>query len=226
MSHDFTLVDILTIALVGLSVILAIWRGFIWETLSIFSWAAAVIASVYLGSSAAHYLAHIISPLWLAYVAGYALVFFVVLIPISFASRRLSKGVKDSPIGILDRLLGGVFGLVRGLAIVGALYLVFTAFIPASHQPKPLHDARLLPLMQSSAQVLTSLAPIEWEGVGGWFHKPEDTASPIQNASDISRAPATKTADHQRAERPYGVADRRALDRLIEATGSGGSVKP
>jgi membrane protein required for colicin V production len=226
MSHEFTFVDLLTIVLVGLSMVLAIWRGFIWETLSIFSWAAAVIASVYLGSSAAHYLAHMISPLWLAHIAGYALVFFVVLIPISFASRRLSRGVKDSPIGILDRLLGGVFGLVRGLALVGALYLVFTAFIPVSHQPKPLHDARLLPLIQSSAQVLTSLAPMEWEGVGGWLHQHEDAASPVQNAWDVSRVPATRTAGHQHGEKPYGVADRRALDRLIEATGSGGSVKP
>ena len=226
MSHDFTFVDLLTIALVGLSMILAIWRGFIWETLSIFSWAAAIIASVYLGAPAAHYLAHMISTPWLAYVAGYALVFFVVLIPISLASRRLSAGVKDSPIGILDRLLGAVFGLVRGLAVVGALYLIFTAFIPVSHQPKPLHDARLLPLIQSSAQVLTSLAPMEWEGIGGWLHKHEGEPSPVQNARNVLHAPPRATAGHKHAESPYGVADRRALDRLIEASGSGGSVKP
>src|SRR5690348_9497405 len=224
MSHEFTFVDLLAVAIVSVSMILAIWRGFIWETLSIFSWAAAVLAALYFGMPVTRYLSHMISPLWLAYVAGYALVFLVVLIPISFASYRLSEGVKDSPIGALDRLLGGVFGAVRGLAVVGGLYLLFTLFVPVTQQPKALHDARLLPIIRTSADVLVSLAPSAWH-VGEKLEPHDNPLASAQNASNPHGSLAGSGMP-PRGNRPYGVSDRRALDRLIEATGSGGSVKP
>src|SRR5437868_4643396 len=159
MNHAFTYVDLAAVAIVSVSTILAIWRGFIWETLSIFAWAAAAFASLYFGSPVSHYLSPMVSPWWLAYIAGYGLVFLMVLIPISFASYRLSEGVKDSPIGALDRLLGGAFGAARGFAVVGGLYLLFCVFVPGPDQPKPLREARLLPLIQSSAEILTLLVP-------------------------------------------------------------------
>lgn len=224
MSHEFTFVDLLAVAIVSVSMILAIWRGFIWETLSIFSWAAAVLAALYFGLPVTRYLSHMISPLWLAYVAGYAAVFLVVLIPISFASYRLSEGVKDSPIGALDRLLGGVFGAARGLAIIGGLYLLFGVFVPLAQQPKSLHDARLLPLIQTSADVLVSLAPSAWH-MGEKLEPHDNPLAPAESASNPHGSSAG-TAMRQHGNKPYGVAERRALDRLIEATGSGGSVKP
>ena len=215
MNHAFTFVDLLAVAIVSVSTILAIWRGFIWETLSIFAWAAAAFASLYFGSSVAHYLSPMVSPWWLAIIAGYALVFLLVLIPISFASYRLSEGVKDSPIGALDRLLGAAFGGARGFAVVGGLYLLFSMFVPIQEHPKALRDARLLPLIQSSADILTLLIPERFQRHG--------------NAQDAKIAPHSTAAGaptHIHAVKAYGAADRRALDRLFEATDSGGSVKP
>ena len=223
MMHDFTFVDLATVAIVGVSMVIAIWRGFIWETLSIISWAAAAIAAIYFGSAATHYLAHWISTPWLAYVAGYALVFLIVLIPLSFASYRLSASVKDSPIGLLDRMLGGVFGIARGLVLIGGLYLLFSVFVPPNQQPKPLHDARLLPLIRSSAQVLVSLAPVGWH-IEEKLEPHKDASSPLQSA--VNASGASGKSRRSLADKPYGVSERRALDRLIEATGTGGTVKP
>ncbi|SRR5258706_1992036 len=218
MSLAFTFVDLLTVAIVVVSMILAIWRGFISETLSIFGWAAAAFASLYLGSWVAQILSHMISPWWLAFLSGYALVFLAVLIPISFASFRLSEGVKKSAVGPLDRSLGALFGTVRGLAVVGALYLLFTVFVPTRDQPKPLHDARLLPLIQSSAEALIALAPSDEREAAEQRLKARVAASQAAPAEPVSTTTEAGTRKHSR--KAYGAQDRRALDRLIEATGS------
>src|SRR3984957_16510140 len=79
--------------------------------------------------------------------------------PSSFMIYRFSESVKNSPIGPLDRALGIAFGVVRGLVVIGLVYLAFTYFVPIRQQPRWLTEARLLPLMQSSGQVLLSLVP-------------------------------------------------------------------
>ena len=49
--------------------------------------------------------------------------------------------------------------MVRGLVIVGLAYLAFTYFVPIRKQPDWLTEARLLPMIQSTADVLLSLVP-------------------------------------------------------------------
>jgi membrane protein required for colicin V production len=230
MSLAFTFVDLLTVAVVVVSMVLAVWRGFVSETLSIVAWAAAAFASLYFGSWVAQLLSHMISPWWLAFVSGYALVFLVVLIPISFASFRLSETIRSSAVGPLDRSLGAAFGIARGLAIVGGLYLLFSIFVPIHNQPKPLREARLLPLIQSSAEVLIALAPNR-DRIAAEEHLQAPTEGPVPQAAPPrereSRPAPQRSAGqsaHKRTPRGYGAADRRALDRLIEATG--GTGKP
>src|SRR4249919_1369272 len=82
-----------------------------------------------------------------------------IFIPFAFISHRFSETVKHSPIGPLDRALGIAFGVVRGLVIVGLAYMAFTYFVPIKQHPTALTEARSLPLIQSSAEVLLSLAP-------------------------------------------------------------------
>ena len=117
------------------STIFAIYRGFVAETLSIFAWAAAAFATLYFGPAVVPLARGIFAPPGSALLVGYAAVFLVVLIPLSFMSYRFSEGVKNSPVSALDRALGVAFGVVRGLAIVGIAYLVFSMFVPIRNQP-------------------------------------------------------------------------------------------
>lgn len=219
MSLAFSFVDLLAIVVVLGSAAYATWKGFIAETLSILAWAAAAIASVYFGPWAGERLHGLISADWLATLAGYAIVFIAVFIPLSFGSFRFAQGVRQSPVGPLDRVLGATFGVVRGLALLGIAYLVFTAFVPIRSQPKWLTSARTLPLIQSSSEVLLSLVPV---------HQLPDGAMMLRKAqTQASPPPQGSPADGpKRAKKGYGVGDRRALDRLLEATGNGGSGKP
>ncbi|MEI9991588.1 MAG: CvpA family protein [Rhizomicrobium sp.] len=228
MSLAFSFVDLLVVLVILGSAAYAAWRGFVSETLGIVAWAAAAFASLYLGPWVARLAHSLIATDWIATVAGYAIVFVAVFIPIQFASHRFSEGVKRSPVGPLDRVLGATFGIVRGLAILGIAYLVFTAFVPIHSQPYWLTGARSLPMIQSSAEVLLALVP------------DRDRREPVAPSSgpkptsidDLLRAPAhvahpvhpaAKPDGRKKHKKGYGAQDRHALDRLFEATGSNGS---
>ena len=73
-------------------------------------------------------------------------------------SYRFSEGVQNSPIGAIDRSLGFAFGVIRGLFVVGLAYLAFSMMVPVRTQPEWLTGAHLLPLIQSSSDVILSLA--------------------------------------------------------------------
>jgi len=217
MSLDFTFVDLLAVIIVLGSMGYAIYKGFVAETLSVFAWAAAAFAALYFGPWVTPHMQSLVSTWWIATILAYAAVFLVVFIPLSFASHRFADGVKSSAVGPLDRALGATFGIVRGLAILGFLYIIFSMIVPVHDQPRQLTDARTLPLMQSSAEVLLSIIP--HSGTMGSLQPRDAQAQP----DDLDRL---KTKPEKRHLKGYGARERQALDRLFEATGNGGSVKP
>jgi len=206
-AFHFSYVDVVVVLIVLVSTAYAIWRGFVSETLSIFAWAAAAFAALYFGPLIAPFARGLISPRWLGTVASYVIVFLVVLIPLSFISFRFAQDVHNSPVGALDRSLGGIFGVVRGLAVVGIAYIVFSAFVPVPAQPAWITEAGTLPVIQSSAEVILSLVPDQGVKIGR-----NEIVPPAHKEAAKSVKAHKKT---------YGAADRRALDKLIEATGNG-----
>lgn len=217
MNLDFSWLDVLVVLAIIVSAAYAAYRGFVNETLSIFAWAAAAFATLYFAPALAPFLRARMSPL-VGTLVAYASVFLVVLIPLSFVSFRFSETVRNSPVGALDRVLGFAFGVVRGLAVIGIAYLVFSMIVPVRDHPHWIRDARLLPLIQGSSDVLLALVPNQN------FHETEDSEKPADDAAQSS-APsphsARKSANARHPRKSYGADDRRALDRLIEATGSG-----
>jgi|SRR5579871_2669536 len=214
MNLGLTFVDFLVILILIVSIVFAMWRGFISEVLSILAWALAAFAALYFGPYAVDVLRHVFSSWWLAWLVGYAAMFLVVLIPISFASFRISERVRESAVGPIDRTFGVLFGAVRGLVIVGGLYLVFLHLVPLHEQPASVREARLFPLIRSSAAVLNALVPRQ-------DRLSLDTDTRLHGEADVLNAPMEKsgTATRPHRKKVYGAADRRALDRLIETAG-------
>ncbi|MBU6443525.1 MAG: CvpA family protein [Alphaproteobacteria bacterium] len=212
---SFQFVDLLVVAVILVSAVFAAYRGFVQETLSILAWAAAAFSALYFGPPLGHMLSGAVSP-WVAMLLGYASAFLVVVIPLGFISYRFSENVRRSPVHTLDRSLGFAFGVVRGLVIIGVVYLVFSIFVPVPRQPSWISQARLYPLIQKTGDVLATLVPDQ--GIGGrQLIRPE----PRRAEGRAQTAQPTK-----RPEKTYGVSDRRALDRLIKTTGRDGGHKP
>lgn len=212
---SFSAIDLLVVLTLIVSTALAIWRGFIRETLSVFAWAAAAFATLYFGPHTAGLLRERITTPLVGSLLGYAGVFLLVLIPLSFVAYRFSESVKNSPVGAVDRSLGAAFGVVRGFAVLGLGYLLYSVFVPVPDQPGWVGRARLLPAIQSSSDVLLSLVPARVAG---------RMAAADSNTGPGVPVPRPKPgATNHRTGKSYGAEDRHALDRLIQSTGNGGN---
>ena len=106
-------------------------------------------------------LHNMIAPPWLERLAVLIGIFLLAFIPLAIVSGRLSAKVKSSVAGPVDRLLGRVFGVARGMVIVGIAYIAFGALVPEKNYPATLTNARLFPLIRDTGEVLRSLMPAE-----------------------------------------------------------------
>jgi len=229
---SFHWIDLVVVAVIGASAVFAVYRGFVAESLSIFAWAAAAFATLYFAPAAAPLLGNSMSPV-AGMIVAYVAVFLVVLIPLSFISARFAANVQQSSVGPLDRSLGAVFGIVRGLILIALAYILFTLIVPVKKQPAWVANAWTLPLVQDTGDVLLSLVP-DRRGHSVATQEPVYVSHPHKArvvTKELPRPhakPAAKEAakSHNRhTKKSYGASERQGLDRLIQST-SGGGKKP
>jgi len=119
----FTLDFIFGVVLL-VSLLLGVWRGLVYEVLSVVSWIAAFILAQWLAPEVAHQLPFSAGSEAVRYAAAFALVFVLA----AFAGGLLAKLVKMlfAAIGLqpVDRVLGAAFGLVRGVVLLLAATVV------------------------------------------------------------------------------------------------------
>ena len=92
----------------------------------------------------------------IAVVAG---VFVLTLIVVSIVTVRISDMILDSRIGALDRTLGFLFGLARGLLIMVVAFLFFVWLVPDKQQPDWVRTAKSRTVLQGTGDWLMSLLP-------------------------------------------------------------------
>jgi len=122
-------VDWILLAVLGLSLLLGMWRGIVQEVLSLVGWVAAFYVSQMYAPMAAAWLPMEGSSQMLRYAAGFVVVFIAVLIGTALVSWLIKKLVSAVGLGPLDRLLGSLFGLMRGVVILLAV-TVFVGMTP------------------------------------------------------------------------------------------------
>ncbi|BDU58780.1 bacteriocin production protein [Limnohabitans sp. MORI2] len=122
-------VDWILLAVLGLSLLLGMWRGIVQEVLSLVGWVAAFYVSQMYAPLAAAWLPMEGSSQMLRYAAGFVVVFVAVLVATVLVSWVVKKLVSAVGLGPLDRLLGSLFGLMRGVVILLAV-TVFVGMTP------------------------------------------------------------------------------------------------
>jgi membrane protein required for colicin V production len=154
-----TLLDIFLLAVMLISGLLAMVRGFMREVLSIASWAAAALVTFYFSPQLLPVAKSYITNDWVALGATLAGLFLGTLIVVSVLTIRISDMVLDSRIGALDRTLGFLFGLARGLLIVVVAYLFFDWLVPTKQQPLWVQNAKSRVVLDSTRDWLRGLLP-------------------------------------------------------------------
>ncbi len=122
-------VDWILLAVLGLSLLLGMWRGIVQEVLSLAGWVAAFYVSQMYAPAAAAWLPMEGSSQMLRYAAGFVVVFVAVLVGTVLVSALIKKLISAVGLGPLDRLLGSLFGLMRGVVILLAV-TVFVGMTP------------------------------------------------------------------------------------------------
>ena len=85
--------------------------------------------------------------------------FLGTLLIVSIITVRISDMILDSRIGALDRSLGFLFGLGRGLIIVVVAYLFFDWLVPQKSQPTWVTAAKSRVVLASTGDWLKSMLP-------------------------------------------------------------------
>ena len=116
--------DYAVLGIIGFSVLLSVMRGFVREILALVSWVVAfVVAKLYTVEFSALLPASIPSE-ELRFLAAFLILFLSSLLVCSLLAIAVSQIFKKIGLSWLDRALGVVFGLARGLMIVGTLVLL------------------------------------------------------------------------------------------------------
>lgn len=159
MSMPIQWLDVILVVIMLISAFLAMLRGLTREMLSIMSWALAALAALFVYPLYKDRLRALIQPDILADGVLIATVFVIVLIIVSLITVRLSDRVLDSRVGALDRTLGFIFGLLRGLLLVVIAYELLIAIMPKETLPKWVTEARSLTVIESTGRAIISLLP-------------------------------------------------------------------
>ncbi len=147
--------DYVVLVILGLSVILSMMRGFLRETLALGSWLGAFFVAKLYTLQIAPLLPNEIPSEALRFLAAFVILFLATLLVFSLLSIALSQLLKNIGLTWLDRLLGAVFGMARGILIVGVL--VFLAGLTSLPQ-----DARWRTAMFSAPLEAMVLAILPW----------------------------------------------------------------
>ncbi|WP_124949311.1 CvpA family protein [Sulfuriferula thiophila] len=119
-----TTFDLVVLGIVVLSMMLGAMRGGVKEILSLAAWIVAFLLAKSFADVAAVWMPAMISSPALRYLGGFILVFVIVMAVAMLLSLLLAESLKAAGLGALDRLLGILFGAVRGAAIVLMLVLL------------------------------------------------------------------------------------------------------
>jgi membrane protein required for colicin V production len=205
-----TLLDMILLGVMLVSALLAMVRGFMREVLSIAAWVIAAGATLYLYPK--------LTPFAKSYfnnndivAAGVVVggVFLGTLLIVTVVTVRFSDMVLDSRVGALDRTLGFLFGLGRGLIIVVVAFLFFAWLVPDRSQPEWVRSAKSRVVLQGTGDWLMSMLPDDPESTilkRLKKPKPEEEETPPSGQRSSLDAPATA----------YGASERAGMQQLIK----------
>ncbi len=120
--------DYLLIGIVGLSMVLSLWRGFVREIISLIGLVLAFFTASRIAGDTSDILDDYISNNTVSDVASFVLVFVLVMMVVGIIGMLVRKLVDMADLTATDRTLGVFFGAARGLLLIGLVFLIYTSY--------------------------------------------------------------------------------------------------
>jgi membrane protein required for colicin V production len=168
------IIDIIVIAVLLISALISFIRGFVRECLTILGVVGGLAAAwfggpalspmvrgwlgVVEGAEPARLLGVLPYPI-LADILSYGMIFLTVVILLSIISHMIAEGIRSIGLGSIDRTLGIIFGLLRGLLLMAILYLPFHLSLDVATKKEWFVDSKTQPWLEGIADGLTEYLP-------------------------------------------------------------------
>lgn len=162
MIGPLTYLDAALLAIAFISGLLAMYRGITRELLSIVSWIIAGLATLYFVLNykkiAEDMAQQMGAPVSIAQIAIGAVIFLIVLIVVHLITSRISDAILDSRVGLIDRLLGFLFGIARGFLLVVIPYMFYASFFPDEETHFPwVRNSQSLPYIKGTGNAIRGM---------------------------------------------------------------------
>ena len=154
-----TILDGILLAVMLVSALLAMIRGFTREVFSIAAWVIAALATYMFWEDVLPYVQGYIDDRNVALGVTVIGIFFITLLVVSLITMRISDFILDSKVGPLDRTLGFIFGAARGLILVVIAVLFLNFFIAPERQPIWIAEAKSKPWLDNIGNDLMNALP-------------------------------------------------------------------
>jgi membrane protein required for colicin V production len=150
-------VDWLLFGVLLASMLVGAWRGLVFEVLSLAGWLAAFVVAQVLAPQVAAWLPMGNASVALRYAAAFALVFVLTVFAAGLMAWLVKKVVEAVGLRPIDRVLGAVFGLLRGLVLLLAVTVV-VGMTPMA-QASAWQESAGAPILQSLLRAVKPLLP-------------------------------------------------------------------
>lgn len=152
-------VDIVLLAILLFFAVFGFISGFTEKFFSTLSWAGSVIATMHLYPWLKPLAQEHIMNETMATVVTFSCIFLVLLISFRLASGFISKSVRGSPLGALDRSLGIVLGVITGLFLLATLCIVDHTYLNVLNKNKAFQESRVWQFTVLNSSYLQKLLP-------------------------------------------------------------------
>jgi membrane protein required for colicin V production len=163
--------DIVFAIILAVSVAVGFAKGLARTVVGFAACLLGLLGGLWFYGTAGSFLIPYVSSRGIANFIGFFLVFFGTMILGGLLGRLLAMLFKWVGLSWLDRLLGGVFGLVRGALVAAVVVMALLAFAPTP-PPRSVVSSRIAPYAMDAARVMAALAPRELrDGVRQGYEK-------------------------------------------------------
>ncbi len=154
--------DIFVILLLGGGAMIGFVRGLVHETLSLLAWVVAIVMLRLFHEPISVGLSDPVGSATAAAVLAFVLLFLPSFLFIKLLARSIGKKTRTSVLGPVDRVLGGGFGMLKGLLAATLFFLLANlstdlVYGPEADRPDWMRNSRTYPLLNASGR-----AVVDW----------------------------------------------------------------
>ena len=149
-------VDYLILAIIIVSALISLLRGFLREVVSLLTWIVGFWVALRFARPVGDVFGFVHNPS-IRVIIGFVLLFVVILIAGAVINFLIGRVVEKTGVGATDRALGMIFGLIRGVVVV--IVLVLIAQFTVLPQERWWHESRLIPYAESVSNWMRHALP-------------------------------------------------------------------